>query len=153
MPNEHNNITDLRTALAKGDTPVLDSDLERELAKMPALLVNPYKKTSDIVNESDLRLWAAREMLRDMGAVNGDIQAEGLQAACTAAALLLSWLVSVYFVPYLGLLLLRTRPKVAEGHGHDLYDTPFYSRFKRLVNWCVEPVSYTHLTLPTNYSV
>lgn len=58
--------------------------------------------------------------------------------AVTAAALLLSWLVSVYFVPYLGLLLLRTRPKVAEGHGHDLYDTPFYSRFKRLVNWCVE---------------
>ncbi len=58
--------------------------------------------------------------------------------AVTAAALLLSWLVSVYFVPYLGLLLLKTRPKVAEGNSHDLYDTPFYSRFKRLVNWCVE---------------
>jgi len=58
--------------------------------------------------------------------------------AVTAAALLLSWLVSVYFVPYLGLLLLRTRPKVAEGNSHDLYDTPFYTRFKRLVNWCVE---------------
>ena len=58
--------------------------------------------------------------------------------AVTAAALLLSWLVSVYFVPYLGLLLLKTRPKVAEGNSHDLYDTPFYGRFKRLVNWCVE---------------
>lgn len=58
--------------------------------------------------------------------------------AVTAAALLLSWLVSVYFVPYLGLLLLKTRPKVAEGNSHDLYDTPFYSRFKRLVHWCVE---------------
>ena len=58
--------------------------------------------------------------------------------AVTAAALLLSWLVSVYFVPYLGLLLLKTRPKVAEGNTADLYDTPFYSRFRRLVNWCVE---------------
>jgi len=58
--------------------------------------------------------------------------------AVTAAALLLSWLVSVYFVPYLGLLLLKTRPKVGEGHTADLYDTPFYSRFKRLVNWCVQ---------------
>ncbi len=58
--------------------------------------------------------------------------------AVTAAALLLSWLVSVYFVPYLGLLLLKTKPKVAEGNSADLYNTPFYSRFKRLVNWCVE---------------
>jgi multidrug efflux pump subunit AcrB len=58
--------------------------------------------------------------------------------AVTAAALLLSWLVSVYFVPYLGLLLLKTRPKVAQGQGADLYDTPFYSRFRSLVNWCVQ---------------
>ena len=58
--------------------------------------------------------------------------------AVTAAALLLSWLVSVYFVPYLGLLLLKTRPKVAEGRAADLYDTPFYSRFRALVNWCVQ---------------
>jgi len=64
--------------------------------------------------------------------------------AVTAAALLISWLVSVYFVPYLGLLLLRTRPKVrkdaAEGgaaHAVDIYDTPFYNRFKALVGWCV----------------
>ena len=58
--------------------------------------------------------------------------------AVTAAALLLSWLVSVYFVPYLGLLLLKTKPKVAEGNTADLYDTPFYNRFRVLVNWCVE---------------
>jgi multidrug efflux pump len=61
--------------------------------------------------------------------------------AVTAAALLISWLVSVYFVPYLGMLLLRTRPKVAErgaaGEAVDLYDTPFYNRFKALVGWCV----------------
>lgn len=61
--------------------------------------------------------------------------------AVTAAALLISWLVSVYFVPYLGFLLLRTRPKVAPAEGSpqafDIYDTPFYNRFKALVTWCV----------------
>lgn len=59
--------------------------------------------------------------------------------AVTAAALLISWVVSVYFVPYLGQWLLRTRPKFQAGEGGtvDLYDTPFYSRFKALVNWCV----------------
>ncbi len=60
--------------------------------------------------------------------------------AVTAAALLVSWVVSVYFVPYLGQHLLRTRPKMAsvDGVKADLYDTPFYRRFKALVNWCVE---------------
>ncbi|HYR26530.1 MAG TPA: efflux RND transporter permease subunit, partial [Aquabacterium sp.] len=57
--------------------------------------------------------------------------------AVTAAALVISWIVSVYFVPYLGQQLLRTKPKIAHGTNEDLYDTPFYSRFKRLVNWCV----------------
>ena len=61
--------------------------------------------------------------------------------AVTAAALLISWLVSVYFVPYLGMLLLRTRPKLAPGGAAgqvvDIYDTPFYNRFKGLVGWCV----------------
>jgi multidrug efflux pump len=58
--------------------------------------------------------------------------------AVTTAALVISWLVSVYFVPYLGAWLLRTRSKV-EGEGaHELFDTPFYSRFRRTVNWCVE---------------
>ena len=58
--------------------------------------------------------------------------------AVTAAALVISWVVSVYFVPYLGIHLLKTRPKVsADGHQHNLYDTPFYNRFRSLVNWCV----------------
>nr|WP_315193437.1 efflux RND transporter permease subunit [uncultured Aquabacterium sp.] len=57
--------------------------------------------------------------------------------AVTAAALLLSWLVSVYFVPYLGLLLLKTKPKLTAGEALDLYDTPFYNRFRSLVGWCV----------------
>ena len=65
--------------------------------------------------------------------------------AVTAAALLISWVVSVYFVPYLGARLLRTRAKVGSaGPGsqregpHELFDTPFYSRFRRAVDWCVQ---------------
>lgn len=59
--------------------------------------------------------------------------------AVTAASLVISWVVSVYFVPYLGQWLLKTKPKVMQGSGvHvDFYDTPFYRRFKGLVNWCV----------------
>jgi len=59
--------------------------------------------------------------------------------AVTAAALIISWVVSVYFVPYLGQWLLRTKPKVVAGQGDqiDLYDTPFYSRFRAMVDWCV----------------
>ena len=58
--------------------------------------------------------------------------------AVTAAALVISWIVSVYFVPYLGQQLLKTKPKIAHGSSEDLYNTPFYSRFKATVNWCVE---------------
>jgi multidrug efflux pump len=57
--------------------------------------------------------------------------------AVTTAALLISWLVSVYFVPYLGSLLLRTHSKV-QGQEHELFDTPFYSRFRAAVDWCVQ---------------
>ena len=56
--------------------------------------------------------------------------------AVTAAALVISWFVSVYFVPYLGALLLRTRPALP-GEAHELFDSPFYTRFRGLVRWCV----------------
>jgi multidrug efflux pump len=58
--------------------------------------------------------------------------------AVTAAALVISWLVSVYFVPYLGTVLLKER-KHAGGaeQPHELFDTPFYSRFRGAVAWCV----------------
>ncbi|MBN8505201.1 MAG: efflux RND transporter permease subunit [Burkholderiales bacterium] len=56
--------------------------------------------------------------------------------AVTAAALVISWFVSVYFVPYLGALLLRTRPS-QPGEAHELFDTPFYTRLRALVLWCV----------------
>ena len=57
--------------------------------------------------------------------------------AVTSAALVISWVVSVYFVPYLGFLMLRNRQRPA-GDVHDLFDTPFYSRFRRVVDWCVQ---------------
>ncbi len=57
--------------------------------------------------------------------------------AVTAAALLISWLVSVYFVPYLGTVLLKTKPH-GDDQPHELFDTPFYTRFRALVNWCVK---------------
>ena len=58
--------------------------------------------------------------------------------AVTAAALLISWLVSVYFVPYLGVLLLKVKPHAATDQPHELFDTPFYTRFRATVNWCVQ---------------
>ena len=62
--------------------------------------------------------------------------------AVTSAALVISWVVSVYFVPYLGAVLLRTRsqaaaPSAGPDQPHELFDTPFYTRFRAAVNWCV----------------
>jgi len=65
--------------------------------------------------------------------------------AVTVIALCLSWIVSVYFVPYLGVRLLKVPPHVvahaeqggAADHEHDMYDTPFYRWFRRAVNACV----------------
>jgi len=79
-----------------------------------------------------------------------------------AVALLISWLAAVVAIPWLGYKLLpdpraprqagwleRHLPRLAErlarfGLGgnnhsddHDVYGTPFYTRFRQLVNWCV----------------
>ncbi len=61
--------------------------------------------------------------------------------AVTAAALIISWVVSVYFVPYLGAWLLHTRARAhgpADDGPHELFDTPFYTRFRAAVNWCIQ---------------
>ena len=60
--------------------------------------------------------------------------------AVTVVALLVSWVASVYFVPYLGTLLLRppVHALVAEQvDSPQMYDTPFYRRFRAWVTWCV----------------
>lgn len=52
-------------------------------------------------------------------------------------SLMLSWLVAVVFTPYIGFKLL---PEMKHGHGgeHDVYQKPFYVRFRALVNWCLK---------------
>ena len=55
-----------------------------------------------------------------------------------ALALIISWLAAVLFTPYIGYLLLKVKPAAdADGH-HELFNTPFYSRFRSTVSWCVE---------------
>ncbi|MDP2016062.1 efflux RND transporter permease subunit [Hydrogenophaga sp.] len=56
--------------------------------------------------------------------------------AVTVIALLLSWVVAVFFVPYLGVRLLKVKPHV--GEVHEVFDGPFYVRFRALVDWCVQ---------------
>jgi multidrug efflux pump len=62
----------------------------------------------------------------------------------TAVALLISWVVSVYFVPYLGNILLKAKPHAVGDQPHELFDSPFYNGFRRLVNGCVK---YRWLTI------
>ncbi|MBB3176055.1 efflux RND transporter permease subunit [Variovorax sp. Sphag1AA] len=57
--------------------------------------------------------------------------------AVTVIALVLSWLVSVYFVPYLGTIILKVKPHDPDAPPHELFDTPFYNTFRRAVDWCV----------------
>jgi multidrug efflux pump subunit AcrB len=68
--------------------------------------------------------------------------------AVTVIALVLSWIVSVYFVPYLGTLLLKAPPHVVAAAGaqaddaghatpHEMFNSPFYNTFRRMVGWCV----------------
>ena len=56
----------------------------------------------------------------------------------TVLALVLSWLVSVYFVPYMGTVILKVKPHGVGDEPHELFDTPFYNTFRKTVNWCVE---------------
>ena len=66
--------------------------------------------------------------------------------AVTVIALVLSWIVSVYFVPYLGTVLLKAPPHVQaadqarvpdHAQSHDMYDTAFYIHFRRALNACI----------------
>ncbi|ATQ77278.1 multidrug transporter AcrB [Massilia violaceinigra] len=55
-----------------------------------------------------------------------------------ALALLISWLVAVVFTPYIGYLILKVKPHAAGEGEHDLFNTPGFQRFRRVVTWCVE---------------
>ncbi len=68
----------------------------------------------------------------------------------SAIALLLSWLAAVIVIPLLGFRILSEHPtRRAFGHHdeatdpahaehHDVYDTPFYSRLRGWIGWCVD---------------
>jgi len=53
-------------------------------------------------------------------------------------ALLISWVVAVMFTPYIGFMLLKVKPHAHGESGHDVFDSPAYGRFRRIVTWCVE---------------
>ncbi|WP_338762229.1 efflux RND transporter permease subunit [Massilia sp. METH4] len=55
-----------------------------------------------------------------------------------AIALITSWVAAVVFTPYIGYVLLKVRPHAEGEHGHDVFDTPGYRKFRRVVTWCVE---------------
>ena len=57
--------------------------------------------------------------------------------AVVGIALIVSWVVAVVFTPYLGYKLLPDF-KAHPAHGHEVYQKPFYVRFRRLVTWCVD---------------
>ena len=57
--------------------------------------------------------------------------------AVTTIALLVSWVVSVLFVPYLGYKLLPDFKRSGAVDEMAVYRRPFYQRFRRLVEWCV----------------
>ena len=59
--------------------------------------------------------------------------------AVVGIALLTSWIVAVVFIPWLGSRLLNREALMAKAakHAGDPYASPFYLRFKAVVNWCV----------------
>ncbi len=71
--------------------------------------------------------------------------------AVTVLALVLSWWVSVFFVPLLGHWLLRSPNHRSPPTPHELFNAPFYQRFRAWVTWCIDhrwiTISATVLTL------
>jgi len=59
--------------------------------------------------------------------------------AVTTIALLVSWVVAVIFTPWIGFKILDERAlrKYGEDHHGDVYATPFYRRFKALLEGCL----------------
>ena len=59
--------------------------------------------------------------------------------AVVGLALVISWFVAVLFTPFIGHRLLpEHQPNTEHGVHGDVYDKPFYLRFRRLVEWCLD---------------
>jgi len=56
----------------------------------------------------------------------------------TTIALVLSWFAAIIATPLFGYWILK-RPKnaTAEGEAHEHFDTPFYTRLRALIDWCI----------------
>jgi len=48
-------------------------------------------------------------------------------------ALGISWIAAIFVTPLAGFHLLKSH----EGHGHDIFDTPFYRKLRNLIEWCL----------------
>jgi len=48
-------------------------------------------------------------------------------------ALSVSWVAAIFVTPLAGFHLLKSH----EGHGHDIFDTPFYRKLRSLIEWCL----------------
>ena len=58
--------------------------------------------------------------------------------AVTTMALVISWFAAVIATPFIGSLLLKEH-LVAEGERpREMFDTPFYRRLRRVLDWCIE---------------
>ncbi len=53
--------------------------------------------------------------------------------AVVTIALIVSWVAAIFVTPLAGFHLLKSH----EGHGHDIFDTPFYRKLRRLIEWCL----------------
>ena len=59
-------------------------------------------------------------------------------------ALVISWIVAVFFTPYLGVKLLPNITNHGTGHaGHDIYDTRLYRALRRAVGWAVRSAGWS----------
>jgi multidrug efflux pump len=53
--------------------------------------------------------------------------------AVVTIALIMSWVAAIFVTPLAGFHLLKSH----EGRGHDIFDTPFYRKLRRLIEWCL----------------
>jgi multidrug efflux pump len=58
--------------------------------------------------------------------------------AVTTMALVISWFAAVIATPFIGSLLLKEHPVAAGESARDMFDTPFYRRLRRTIEWCIE---------------
>jgi len=57
--------------------------------------------------------------------------------AVTTLALVISWFAAVIATPFIGAYLLKEHPVAAGEKPHDVFDTRFYNRLRRVIEWCI----------------